>query len=1168
MSNPIKSNNRFDPFLLSEGGLKLEQASSGKILSAFEAWYKKNSALDRSELLDQYRSHLGRKAGRKPATLERHLALVGAYINWLEHNPKSVPQPASLHIVGIGASAGGLEALERFFGAEDIDPNLTYVVIQHLSPDFKSMMPEILARVTTIPIDSIEHGMEIQPGHIYLNNPKSNVRIKGNRFEQESTLLAEQTLHLPINTFFKSLAENRLDKAVGIILSGTGRDGSFGVSEIHDRGGLVLTQDAKSALYGSMPENAAVQGPAHLVLNPSEMPKAIREYIQSEKLPEAFTTLDSALITGENAFSYLLSLLQRAYGIDFNLYKNATLVRRVERRMNLNTEQSLEQYVSRLQKDAEELDALYRDMLVDVTSFFRDKEAFEFLQTTVIPDLVSRKANSDVLRVWSAACASGEEAYSIAILFQEEIEKQNKNIELKVFATDAHKDSIVRAGAGVFSSQKLEHVSLSLREKYFNQEENGRFKVRKTLRQKIIFAPHDLLSDGNFSSLDFISCRNMLIYLRPEAQIKALTNFTNGLELGGVLFLGSSEHLGNLKANYGVLNEKWRVYRKLRDVRLDQQISPRGNLGLLSRARQQDKLAVHQGWEKDLLRRLVPSGYVVDAQGNLIEIFGEAKHYVKFKAGRVNLSLSAMLDEPLASTVKSGLFHVQRTDKTLQLSTIELIVEGESHFVDVSIIPFDFEKNQAKIRHYLVRLENTQKPGNSRSSPPEELDVGRLLSLERELEFTRESLQASLQEVESTNEELQSTNEELIASNEELQSTNEELSSVNEELITVNSEFQAQNKRLNQTNNDLENLMRNTETIAVFLDKSLRLRMVTPTAFQVFELLESDLGRPITHFASFLSFGHITINDLAQKALEGQRNTMTVSLRDATRLQLSVMPYTTAESKTEGVVLKFIDVTEAEAQAKAPLEAQVRLVESLHKIAPGVMYSHVVEEDGLLFALNEVLEMLGYDHQEIKQIGSNYQPLVHPDDWGKLTQHQQQLSRSLIGQNLICEYRMRSKEGDWVWLRSQESVYERDAQGKVQIMLGHVSSIDDTKSLEKLFTLLFDYTDSAMSIADARLPDVPLIYVNHEFERITGYSAKEVLNRNCRFLQNNDRDQAGVAELRAAIREGRDIKVEIRNYRKDGSLFWNELSLKSVRDNKGQVVYFVCRQKDVTHKHR
>ncbi|MCA9835645.1 MAG: PAS domain-containing protein [Trueperaceae bacterium] len=971
-------------------------------------------------------------------TVTKHLEEIESFLAWKTELEKINTQG---YVVGIGASAGGLEALERFFGSPDVSPDLAYVVIQHLSADFKSMMPEILARVTDLPIKVIENYMTILPGHIYLNNPRSEIKIQDDKFIQES-IADDSFLHLPINSFLKSLANEKKDKAVAVILSGTGRDGSLGVVSIQEKGGLIIAQDAASAVYPSMPESAALHGPAHLVLNPVDMAAAINTYVQTKILPMQQKMLESS-VTGENAYSYLLSLLQREYGIDFAQYKDSTLLRRIERRMNLANMPNMEDYAISLQDNPDDLDALYRDMLVDVTSFFRDDEAFNALQTLVVPAVISKKSDGDMLRLWVAACASGEEAYSIAMLFQEEIERQNKDIELKVFATDAHKGSILRASLGNYDQSKLTALPEAFLHRYFEKHADG-YTVKKALRQKIIFAPHNLLSDSGFSNLDFVSCRNMLIYLKPEAQMKILHLFSNGLRLDGILFLGSSEHLGILQDHYDPISEKWRIYKKVRSLPLGQHSMSR-LIPRLSSSSASVKGGKSASWERDLIKTLVKSGFVVDSHGQLLEIIGEARHFLKLKAGRANLTLGNLLEEPLASVVKTGLFGVHSSSEPLSLTGIE--VEPGEPLQEITIIPFESQVGDANVRHYLIDFKPEEEGNTKPSLELTTMDVDRVVGLERELEFTRESLQASLEELETSNEELQSTNEELLASNEELQSTNEELSSVNEELITVNAEFQAQNKRLNQSNNDLENLLKNSKTIAIFLGKDMLIRMITPAASELFGLLPSDVGRPISHFSTFLHFGHRVLEDLCEEALQGTQTTRLVSLEDK-RLELTVLPYETPEEEFDGIILSFADVTGAIQETVSSFKVELETLKHLGLLFPGIFSYYDMIEERALYASKDEGSLLGYAPGVVQTKNFGLLNIVHPDDLDFCRSKLDEIRDADLDELIVFDYRLRNQQGEWKWFRTHAMPVSHNAEGKVHMLLSYRKNVDAVKLLE------------------------------------------------------------------------------------------------------------------------
>lgn len=846
--------------------------------------------------------------------------------NDTNHQSKYVPGVESApnkqqpeYIVGIGASAGGLEALERFFSQVPNNTGAAYVVIQHLSPDFKNMMVEILGRKTSLPVLAAQDGMTIQPDHVYLNTPRHDLRIENGVIQLTPVDYTSQMPPHPINTFFESLASQKGTESISVVLSGTGTDGSLGSAAISAAGGLVITQDVESSLFPSMPQNASVQGPADMVMPPEEMPEAIIDFIQSDiRITKGdMKLLDFSLMTGENAFSYLLSMLQREYGIDYTQYKPQTLVRRVERRIALNHHPNLTSYIHVLQEDQEEMDALYRDVMVDVTSFFRDKEAFEILEKEVIPQIVSRKSDKESIRLWVAGCASGEEAYSLAILFLSEIDKQGKDTELKIFATDAHKNSISRAGTGVFSSDRVEEVPPHFIERYFVPISADEYQIRPQVRRTIVFAPHNLLVDAHFTNLDLISCRNVLIYLWTEAQTKVLQGFHQGLNTGGILFLGASEHLGSIDHDYQVLSRHWRIYSKIRrgiNMYQNQPTTPRIHLpdNLFHRRGR----AISQSWERGLLHTLVKSGFVVDDHGQLQQIYGPAEKYVNFKSGRVDLALTNIVISDLSTSVRTGLFRARKEKTTIKFSALPVNNGEDKVLLDLTISPFKADPLSEKSQiHYLISLENSTESQLAANTPADELskeDLDHIRGLERELAFTKESLQTTIEEVETTNEELQSSNEELIAANEELQSTNEELSSVNEELFTVNAEYQDQNQQIKQSNDDMANLLSSSGIMVIFLDKELRLRIVTPSTYEVFGLLENDIGRPITHFSSFMEIGAELFLSLSNEALKGKERQTEITVKGDQKLIMKTFPYMADKQNIDGVILYFINVEDVE----------------------------------------------------------------------------------------------------------------------------------------------------------------------------------------------------------------------------------------------------------------
>ena len=705
------------------------------------------------------------------------------------------PPAAAFYVVGVGASAGGLDALEHFFGAMPEDTGMAFVVIQHLSPDFKSVMDELLARRTKIPVLQVENGMQVEANRIYLIPPKKEMIVSAGKLLL-SDKGASGELTLPIDIFFRSLAQDMGARAIGVVLSGAGSDGARGIKDIHDAGGLVLSQDEGTAYFDGMPRSARETGVVDYVLPPALMPRALLDHAQNpdNRAIEQSLASSPARPYGVGA---ALSFLQNAYGIDFTHYKPSTVVRRIERRLQLTQAASLEAYVEKLANDTAELDDLFHDLLIGVTRFFRDEGAFARLESSIIPELVERTRGSDELRIWVAGCATGEEAYSLAILVQEELRKRNERCRLKILATDLHRGSLDFAGRGLYNQERVTGVRPELLERYFDKR-GPSFQVSPELRQCVVFAPHNVIKDAPFTRIDLITCRNLLIYLQPLAQKKVLSLLHFALKRNGVLVLGPSEHVGPLVDDYEAVDVHWRIYRKHRDVRHggdvariapqprafgSSQVDPRPpTLGgyPLSQA-----ISVYDA----LLDQHMPPSLLVNERRELVHAFSGASRYLKVKEGRPSSDILDMVGSDLRMAVTGAMQRALKEQTTVTYNGLRLRVGSEElpHRLVVKPVP----SAGSRTEHLLITidpLEAREAPAASQS----ELDMSavsrdQLGSLEAELRRTKESLQSTIEELETSNEELQATNEELLASNEELQSTNEELQSVNEELYTVNA---------------------------------------------------------------------------------------------------------------------------------------------------------------------------------------------------------------------------------------------------------------------------------------------------------------------------------------------------------------------------------------------
>jgi two-component system CheB/CheR fusion protein len=855
----------------------------------------------------------------------------------------SVDHDVNLYVVGVGASAGGLDALEQFFGAMPEDTGMAFVVVQHLSPDFKSVMDELLARRTKIPVVLVEDGMRVEPNHIYLIPPKKEMIVSGGKLLL-SDKGASQELMLPIDIFFRSLAEDMGERAVGIVLSGAGSDGARGIRDIHEAGGLVLCQDESSAYFDGMPRSARETGVVDFILPPAQMPGALLDHVRDpdERRRVQALELHPSRPYGVNA---ALRFLQNSYGIDFTHYKPSTVVRRIERRLQLTQSDSLETYVERLAQDSAELDDLFHDLLIGVTRFFRDEGAFECLESRIIPELVERLRPSDELRVWVAGCATGEEAYSVAILMQEELRKRRERPRLKILATDVHRGSLDFASRGLYTEDRVNRVRPDLLERYFDKR-GPNYQVSPELRSCVVFAPHNVIKDAPFTRIDLVTCRNLLIYLQPLAQKKVLGLLHFALKRNGVLMLGPSEHVGPLVDDFESVDVHWRVYRKHRDLRHNSEVSrlapPTRQLAVSPgepRAGAFGGYSLSQtvGVYDAVLEEYMPPGLLVNERRELVHAFSGASRYLKVKEGRPSNDLLDMIGPDLKLAVTGAMQRAFKERTAVTFNGLQLMVDGAPRPHRLLVKPVAVPSTQAQ--HVLITIA----PLEANERPPaleSELDLSAVSrdqvgSLETELRRTKENLQATIEELETSNEELQATNEELLASNEELQSTNEELQSVNEELYTVNAEYQKKIAELTELTNDMDNLLASIQVGTIFLDRKLCIRKFTPLIAQVFNLLPQDVGRPISGFANSLRSPGLAA-DLAEVLGTERAIEREVCDREDNWYFQRILPYR-MRGTVHGVVLTLIDINPLKAAENAVFRERY-LLDSLMDSVPDAIY--------------------------------------------------------------------------------------------------------------------------------------------------------------------------------------------------------------------------------------
>lgn len=804
-----------------------------------------------------------------------------------------------VRVVGMGASAGGLEALERFFERADTEMAVAYVVVQHLSPDHKSLMADILGKRTRLPVTEAEDGVVLEPGRVYVVPARKNLVVEG-RFLRLKERAAAHTLNLPIDLLFRSLAEQQGELAMGVVLSGTGSDGRMGIEAIKEAGGLVIAQDPSTARFDGMPLSAISTGLVDLILAPDAMPAEIRRHVEGVLVGKSRQPPIS-----EEALGRILEVLKRVSGIDFREYKPNTVLRRIERRMALLRVPVIEEYALRVEHDAAEATALSRELLINVTRFFRDEEAFAALRTP-LSEAVARTAPKDQLRVWVAGCATGQEAYTVAMLLTEIANELSVRLDFKIFATDVDTEALEVASQGRYTEAQVIDITPERLARYFTRTEDG-WLVDRELRRKIVFAPHNVGRDPPFTRLDLVSCRNVLIYLSPPLQRRVLASFAFGLRGDGILFLGTSESLGDVSDRFQVIDGHWKIFRRLPGSRgVLTELAPAAThvARLTSPEPQSETQLANETGLRLLMERVAPTSLLATDTLDLVSVFGNAAQLLRVPMGQATLNVLAMLP-PSIQTIASMAAH--RALSSNQESTFAVSDVATTGVNAIRVLPFTLPRGGR--RYLLIAFERSTIPSGADMPALTDEAQRQVGELQQELAFVRESLQATIEELETSNEELQATNEELLAANEELQSTNEELQSVNEELNSVNVEHQAKIKELTELNTDLDNLFKSTHIGTLFLDQDLLIRRFTPAITAQFNVLERDVGRPIQHISSNL-VGNDPSEEVRRVLETGAHVEREVSTSTGRRFLMRMFPYLTDARQIRGVVLTFVDLTE------------------------------------------------------------------------------------------------------------------------------------------------------------------------------------------------------------------------------------------------------------------
>jgi two-component system CheB/CheR fusion protein len=943
-------------------------------------------------------------------------------------NEAGVSLDTAFPVVGIGASAGGLAAFEAFFSGMPVgaDPGMAFVLVQHLAPDHKSILSDLVKRYTSIQVFEVEDGMRVQVNCAYIIPPNRDMALLDGTLQLlEPT--APRGQRLPIDFFFRSLAQDQHERAICIVLSGTGSDGTLGARAVKGEGGMVMAQNPESTEYDGMPRSVIGTGVVDYVLPPAEMPQQLMAYGARAfgKAPRQGPSSDQR---HEDDLKKLFILLRAQTGHDFSQYKRNTVVRRVDRRMAVHQVERLSDYVRYLQQTPSELDALFRDLLIGVTSFFRDPKAFAALQALVIPLLLAGKPPGATIRAWVPGCSTGEEAYSIAILLLEQIESLKKGHTLQIFATDIDRHAIEQARSGVFPASISADVSAERLARYFTRDPDGSAcRIKKHVRDALVFSEQDVVRDPPFSKLDLISCRNLLIYMGPELQQKLIPLFHYALSPGGALMLGTSETVGAFMDLFSPLDVKQKLYQRTEtafDARraadgapLSGLLAGRAMARPVREAAGERKAAVRDLAERALLTRYAPSGALVDEHGDILYLHGRTGQYLEPAPGESGMNILTMAREGLRRTLSVALQEAAASRETMRHPAVRVRTNGDFVQIDLAVQPVPTGRGAFPDRSlFLVTFEESSPPaaaapvpaGSVASTHAEPVAEGdaRVAALMNELRTKEEHLQTSNEELETSNEELKSSNEEMQSVNEELQSTNEELEtskeelqSVNEELATVNVELQQKVTDLSRVNNDMNNLLAGTGVGTIFVDHRLHIQRFTPAVTQVINLIQTDVGRPVGHIVSNLVGYDRLVQDIREVLDSLIPREVEVQTVAGVWYLLRIRPYRTLENVIEGAVVTFVDITEMKAARAALRDStlQRRLAVVVRDSSDAIL---VQDLDGRITAWNKGAERL-YGWSEAEALTMNVRDLV-PEEQREAAR---EVVRKLARADVLASYR-------------------------------------------------------------------------------------------------------------------------------------------------------------------
>lgn len=1051
----------------------------------------------------------------------------------------SIPT-SSLYIVGIGASAGGLEALEQFFQAMPPDNGMAFVVIQHLSPDYKSMMAEILSKYTIMPVREAEDGVEVKAQHVYLIPPKKSMTIAGGRL-QLTEKSRQVGLTLPIDTFFHSLAKDCGEKSIAIVLSGTGSDGARGIRSIKEVEGMVVAQTRDSAKFDGMPLSAINTGLVDLVLAPHEMPVALLKFANHAVIDTPLPDQAVQIIDQTGAIARILSLLKEQVNVDFSQYKPATVLRRIERRAGFCQSRDAMGYLELIQESEIERKNLYKELLIGVTKFFRNPETFEQLQHNIFPKIFANKRNDDVIRIWVAACSTGEEAYSLAILLTEYSERIGANQEIKIFATDIDADALQVAAAGEYSESTVADVTAERLAKFFIKRDNGGYIIHPKVRKKVVFAQHDLTSNPPFNRLDLISCRNLFIYLQPAIQERILHLFHFALNKQGYLMLGESETVteGAGVAMFSCEDKHHKLYRarigvtpalpRWRDLpslppAIATPITP------MATAQRNPSRQLSEYLQRLLLDKFLPACVLINDRLDVLYLSRRVGPYLELR-GIPDYNLLRMVPESVGAYARAAVNNALKHHKQVVYKAIVDTHSNEVRNLTLLVEPLP-QKQTGGLSLLLLTFEENTLP-NTEEIPMEFSGDTRqyMEEMEKELSYTRETLQATIEELETSNEELQSTNEELLAANEELQATNEELHAVNEELITVNAEHQYKIHELEQLNETVDNLLRCSRVGTVFLDRDLSIRRFTPSIREEIHLRESDIGRPFMDIRHHLNYPELHA-DLLEVMHTNTPRDVELQAESGNWYLAQLSPYLTLDGRVEGCALNLVNITERKRAEQRIHDTQERLQLAVETGGIGIweldLRTNELQWDDMM------LYLYGINQEHFSPSYEIWQQLIHPEDLSSIENALYKIKNGEL-LHFSQQFRIICSTGELRYLRSQAKI-RRDAMGQAVSLLG--ISWDETHDVEN--TRLLQATQRLGKVGGWELDAATLqtvwtqeVYRIHELE-VGTFTDKEM---GINFYHPEDIPHLRNA-MESCIEHGRAFDLECRFITAKGNHLW------------------------------